>query len=435
MSADEGRIETIDRPGSLDGLTILRFTHACRAGGGVEQYLEDLNRALLERNSLTVIQLYLPEEGGMSERSIEEIGKGRLVHVPMTARHTDRKVSMGPKTVSAVLRSRLRAVFRDRILYSSLMPVVLRRTVVRNDFRLYDREPTDAGEKARTLFQEFKVSLIVIHLAGGLGSAEVIREARPNGIPYLIFNHFSNEWLNRVGLREQLPGAAGVGGVSSSNVPRHVRRCFTSLLDGIDTDFFSKDNVKVTKKEKDEKSIVLLPSRIALGKGHVDLLKAASKLIVEGVPLRVVFAGREDSKEVTDILRDFISDAKLESFVTYTGHLNPAALRAWYGSAEVVALPSHSEGLGRVLIESQAMEVPVVAYRVGGVAEAMANGKTGYLVKRGDIDQLALRLKELLMDPEKRMMMGRAGRQFVSEHFTHAALAQRHERWYLGSVL
>ena len=65
----------MNRLGVLDGLTILRFTHAFRQGGGVERYLEDLNRALLMRNDLAIIQLELPEERNCETMVAEKIGK------------------------------------------------------------------------------------------------------------------------------------------------------------------------------------------------------------------------------------------------------------------------------------------------------------------------------------------------------------------------
>src|SRR5262245_25355929 len=75
--------------GALDGLTILRFAHAFQTGGGVELHLADLNRALLQRNDLTVIQMHLSLDANPQPRE-EAIGRGRMIRVPL---HVDKSPS------------------------------------------------------------------------------------------------------------------------------------------------------------------------------------------------------------------------------------------------------------------------------------------------------------------------------------------------------
>lgn len=420
--------------GVLDGLTILRYTHAFREGGGVERYLDDLDTLLLLRNNATIIQLSLPKGGSGKGIRVEKIGRGTLIRVPMTAKHDDIVVSVQGDNIYNKIRTGLKDFVRDCILYSCIMPAVFRRIMVRQRFRAHYREPIDAGEKVRYLLEKHKISLIVIHFAGGVGSAQVIEQALHHKIPYLVFNHFSNAWFNRVGIREQVRDAAGVGGVSSVAVPRYVRSVYTSLLDGIDLDFFSKEKVDINIKKEKDGIVILLPSRVTPEKGHLDLLRAVSRLQDMGIILRVVFAGRDDSVEFKRKLIDYIHRFNLEQFVKFTGHLDPKELRVWYALADIVVLPSHSEGLGRVLLESQAMEKPIIAYRVGGIPDAMIDGRTGHLVKRGNITELESALRELILNSEKRTEMGIEGRKYMSEKFSLVALAERHENWYHGAL-
>ena len=69
-----------------------------------------------------------------------------------------------------------------------------------------------------------------------------------------------------------------------------------------------------------------------------------------------------------------------------------------YNCADVFALPSIQEGQGIVLLEAQASAKPVVAFDIGGVNEAVRNGETGLLVKRGNTDELADAIMKLLSD-------------------------------------
>jgi glycosyltransferase involved in cell wall biosynthesis len=133
-------------------------------------------------------------------------------------------------------------------------------------------------------------------------------------------------------------------------------------------------------------------------------------------------------------LQQVISEERVLDRVIFIGELEPDKLRTWYAVSSVVILPSYNEGLGRVVLESQAMKKPVVAYDVGGVAEAIRHGEGGYLVRKGDIEELTSRLKELLEDEGKRYMMGERGRQFVVDKFSLNSLAIRHERFYTRAL-
>ena len=96
-----------------------------------------------------------------------------------------------------------------------------------------------------------------------------------------------------------------------------------------------------------------------------------------------------------------------------------------YNCADVFALPSIQEGQGIVLLEAQASAKPVVAFDIGGVNEAVVNGETGLLVKRGSVDQLADAIIKLLSDKALREKMGGNGRKFVMANFTWDICAQK----------
>jgi glycosyltransferase involved in cell wall biosynthesis len=92
-------------------------------------------------------------------------------------------------------------------------------------------------------------------------------------------------------------------------------------------------------------------------------------------------------------------------------------------AADVVVLPSFTEGLPNVALEASAAGVPVVATAVGGTPEVVADGETGFLVPPGDPDALAAKLRELLTDPGLRVRLGNAGMRRMRELFTFEAQA------------
>ena len=92
---------------------------------------------------------------------------------------------------------------------------------------------------------------------------------------------------------------------------------------------------------------------------------------------------------------------------------------------DLCVLPSFTEGLPTVVLESYAAGVPVVATAVGGTPEAVADGVDGYLVPPGDPATLAQRILDVLNSGEERKAMGRRGRERVRAEFTFDVQAVR----------
>jgi glycosyltransferase involved in cell wall biosynthesis len=95
---------------------------------------------------------------------------------------------------------------------------------------------------------------------------------------------------------------------------------------------------------------------------------------------------------------------------------------------DLSVLPSFTEGLPTVVLESYAAGVPVVATAVGGTPEAVADGVDGYLVPPGDPNALARRILDVLNDEDTRRDMGSRGRDRVRAEFTFGAQALRFQK-------
>jgi glycosyltransferase involved in cell wall biosynthesis len=96
----------------------------------------------------------------------------------------------------------------------------------------------------------------------------------------------------------------------------------------------------------------------------------------------------------------------------------------------VVWSPDRSGGSTNAVLEAMAAGRPVVASRLPGLAEVVAEGETGFLVPRGDKAALARRTRLLLDDPARRRQMGEAARQRAREHFGVAAMVRRFAELY-----
>jgi glycosyltransferase involved in cell wall biosynthesis len=86
--------------------------------------------------------------------------------------------------------------------------------------------------------------------------------------------------------------------------------------------------------------------------------------------------------------------------------------------AQVAVLITNWEGLPLSILEAMRAGLPVLASDVGGIAETIRDGQTGYLVTRGAVEQVRERLGRLLGDPALRRSFGAAGRAFYERQFT-----------------
>ncbi len=185
--------------------------------------------------------------------------------------------------------------------------------------------------------------------------------------------------------------------------------------------------------------IVAVLSRLNPLKGLEDFLEAAV-LVAGRVPhARFLIVGDghlvRDGAVVADLdyrqtLEGHARRLGLGEHVVFTGlRLDvPEVL----SEVAVSVLPSLSEGLSNVLLESMAAGVPVVATRVGGNPEVVEEGRTGLLVPPRDSAALAGAICQVLEDAGTAARFGRAGRQRVAEQFSLERMVSETERVYLG---
>lgn len=112
---------------------------------------------------------------------------------------------------------------------------------------------------------------------------------------------------------------------------------------------------------------------------------------------------------------------------TFLGAVPYKAIPAVYQAIDALVLPSHTEGLPRVVLEAMAAETPVVATRVGGVPEVITDGKTGLLCEPHTPDRLADSIEQLAREPGVREPLGQAGRESVLESFSWDRMYNRYE--------
>jgi glycosyltransferase involved in cell wall biosynthesis len=113
----------------------------------------------------------------------------------------------------------------------------------------------------------------------------------------------------------------------------------------------------------------------------------------------------------------------------FTGYVDD--VRPYIQSMDVACLtPKENEGLSNVILEEMAMGKPVIATDVGGNAELVVDGVTGFIIEPGDKHALARRIMSLHQNHALRESMGFEGRKRVEEHFTIQTMIKNMEAFY-----
>jgi glycosyltransferase involved in cell wall biosynthesis len=171
-------------------------------------------------------------------------------------------------------------------------------------------------------------------------------------------------------------------------------------------------------------AIVLLTlASLVHRKGLDVLLDALSRAREESLTLWIAGDGPDRSS-----LEARSERLGLSGRVRFLGHRADAP--DLLAACDIFVLPSRREGLGVAALEAMAARRPVVASRVGGLAEAVVDGKTGMLVPPEDPGALALALDRLAADPELRLRLGEAGPARVSEGFLASQMVAAYDKLY-----
>jgi glycosyltransferase involved in cell wall biosynthesis len=160
--------------------------------------------------------------------------------------------------------------------------------------------------------------------------------------------------------------------------------------------------------------VILTVGRLNYQKGFHYLLAAMPKILLQVPNAKLVIVGEG---ELMKYLKDLSYSLGLRNNVVFTGVLPQSSISEAYASADVFVLPSLFESLGISLLEAQAMAKPVVGTRVGGLPEAMAEGKSGILVEPKKPKALAEAVVTLLRDQNLSKSMGINGRRFVEDRY------------------
>ena len=194
------------------------------------------------------------------------------------------------------------------------------------------------------------------------------------------------------------------------SIPRPLRRTTTVIRHGIDL-----EAIRAHEGRRDEARAALGigPEELAVGtvanlrpqKGYPELLRAARRVLDDGLPVVFVAVGRGPQEAELRRLHQALGLGDRFRFLGFRDDVGEVL-----AALDLFVLASHDEGLPLALMEAMTLGIPTVASAVGGIPEEMTDGVEGLLVPPRRPDRLADAIGLMLRNPERRARMAQAAR-------------------------
>ena len=179
------------------------------------------------------------------------------------------------------------------------------------------------------------------------------------------------------------------------------------------------------KKNKipDEDIVFVYVGRLKRDKGIPELLAAFEKIAKKNSSMWLLLVGPDEEN-----LGSFIQASPAIMKTIMVGHTSSPDL--YLAASDIFVLPSYREGFGSSVIEAGACGIPAVASRIYGLTDAVVHGRTGLLVTRGDVGELARAMERLGKDRKLRLRMGRVAQRRVKVRFDQKKITEALLQFY-----
>ena len=221
-----------------------------------------------------------------------------------------------------------------------------------------------------------------------------------------IFNHISenyNQYLNR-------------------------KKKLRVIYRGINIDYYNIKNISILKQERLKKEwelfpnrfTILMPGRLTVWKGQEKLIEALNILVEDynNSKFQAIILGSDQGRKVyKKKLLNLTQRYRLNNKIKFIDHCKEMPL-AYSISDAVVSASIEPEAFGRVSVEAQAMEKPIIARDQGGSKETIWKKKSGFLYKHNDTRELAKTLNTVIeLDQDTLKFIGNEGRKNITKKF------------------
>lgn len=364
-------------------MNVLQLTGSFNQGGSERQAVQ-LTRLLHESRRVNVSIAALNGDGVL-RGEIDSLGLGEIAEFPLTSFY-DANFLRQLGRFSRFLRDREIDVLHTHDFYTNVFGMAAA-ALTRTKFTVASKRETE-GMRSKT--QKFVENRAFGHARKIVVNSNAVRD-------YLIGEGISGKKIdvinNGIDLERLRSKISDRGEICRRlGLPEDENLCFVTLVANL------RHEVK----------------------NQPMFIRAAKRLSAKIPEAHFVLAGEGELRES---LENLAAELGVRDRVHFTGRCEivPELLAISFAGV----LTSFNEGFSNSILEYMAARLPVVATNVGGAAEAIRDGQTGFLVASDDDESFARRLIELFEDREKASEFGRCGRRVVEEEFSIAAQLEK----------
>ena len=180
-------------------------------------------------------------------------------------------------------------------------------------------------------------------------------------------------------------------------------------------DFKDFQNIEPKPLSKDKFNILFIGSVTDRKKPHM-IIEAIQRINDKSYHLSIV--GPAPNEKYFKELKDLIDKSDLQNQVSLIGPVDRENVKEYYSTSNLMILPSISEGLARVIFESQVAMCPVLVTDAPGMSDIVIDGQTGYVFESNNLDSLSLKIEYIKNNYEEASLVAKNAKGFILSNYS-----------------
>ena len=180
-------------------------------------------------------------------------------------------------------------------------------------------------------------------------------------------------------------------------------------------DFKDFQNIEPKPLSKDKFNILFIGSVTDRKKPHM-IIEAIQRINDKSYHLSIV--GPAPNEKYFKELKDLIDKSDLQNQVSLIGPVDRESVKDYYSTSNLMILPSISEGLARVIFESQVAMCPVLVTDAPGMSDIVIDGQTGYIFESNNLDSLSLKIEYIKNNYDEASLVAKNAKGFILSNYS-----------------